>query len=393
MKILWISPFLLHPTEKGGQIRSLGILRELHRRHEIHFASFQLPGQRPDRLPEYCARSYLVPHILPSRRSPAFVPRFLANTLSPLPLSVALDRSAPMRRLLTTLLADRSFDVAVCDFLSTAVNLPDPSRVVLFQHNVETMIWRRLAGTSASPLKRWYFHRQAERMFQYERRLCRAARRVIAVSEDDARRIREMFGADRVAATPTGVDLEYFAPPDPSAQAGPSRDLIFAGTMDWIPNIDGILWFVREVLPLIRQRRPDVTLTIAGRAPVAEIAALGSPAIAVTGRVPDIRPYLWDARVSIVPLLAGGGTRLKIYEAMAAGVPVVSTTIGAEGLVFDDGVHLRLADRPEDFAARCLHLLENDAARDAQRQAALRLARERFSWERVARDFEAALIA
>jgi hypothetical protein len=131
--------------------------------------------------------------------------------------------------------------------------------------------------------------------------------------------------------------------------------MVFTGSMNWMANVDGILWFVKQSLPLIRKHRPECTLAIVGRNPVPEIVQLGQdPLISITGTVTDVRPHLWNSRISIVPLRVGGGTRLKIYEAMAARIPQVSTTIGAEGLAVHPGQDIQIADTPEEFAARCL---------------------------------------
>jgi glycosyltransferase involved in cell wall biosynthesis len=170
----------------------------------------------------------------------------------------------------------------------------------------------------------------------------------------------------------------------------PSADLVFVGSMDWLPNIDAVLYFVREILPLIRRQRPETTLAIVGRTPPHKIAQLtvADPKIQVTGTVPDIRPYLWGCAVSIVPLRIGGGTRLKIYEAMAAKIPVVSTTIGAEGLSVNPPNDIRLADTPADFAAQCLELLANPTLRTDLSDAAWNMVNDNFSWGHVARCFE-----
>jgi glycosyltransferase involved in cell wall biosynthesis len=216
-------------------------------------------------------------------------------------------------------------------------------------------------------------------------------RHVIAVSEADAQGMRELFGVQRVSHVPTGVDIAYFSPPDAPVQ--PSADLVFLGSMDWMPNIDGVVYFVREVLPLIRRSRPECSLAIVGKDPLPEILRLARDhsGITVTGTVPDVRPYLWGSRVSIVPLRIGGGTRLKIYESMAARVPVVSTVVGAEGLDVQPPQDIRLAVDPRSFAAACAALLEDAAARKAQAENAWRLVADRFSWERVAQNFEAIL--
>ncbi len=164
--------------------------------------------------------------------------------------------------------------------------------------------------------------------------------------------------------------------------------------MDWAPNVDGIQWFAQEVLPRIRLRRPDCTLTIAGRRPDAAIRKLAAKyaGIRVTGTVADVRPFLWEAAVSIVPLRIGGGTRLKIFEAMAAQVPVVSTTIGAEGLELRHGETIRIADSPEDFADHCLELLGDSGAGHSMTAAAWEMVSSCYSWEAASLAFERVLM-
>lgn len=274
----------------------------------------------------------------------------------------------------------------MCDFLVSVVHFPALERAVLFQHNVETIIWRRHAAAAArARLQQWYFRRQAERMFAFEACACRRAAHVVAVSREDARTLGELFGIGQVAAIPTGVDVEYFRCPAP---AEPVADLVFVGSMDWMPNVDGVTWFFEQVWPLIWQQRPQTTIAVVGRTPPKSLRQY--PAL-VTGTVPDVRPYLWGSQVAIVPLRVGGGTRLKIYEAMAARLPVVATRIGAEGLDVQDGEHLLLADTPQEFAGRCLDLLDDAGQRAALADEAWRLVAESFSWEQVARAFERVL--
>jgi glycosyltransferase involved in cell wall biosynthesis len=193
-----------------------------------------------------------------------------------------------------------------------------------------------------------------------------------------------------VAAVPTGVDVSYFRP---TAEAEAATDLAFVGSMDWMPNIDGAVWFVNEVLPLIKRKLPGCTLAVVGRTPGREVTELAQrePGIRITGTVADVRPWLWESKVSIVPLRIGGGTRLKIYEAMAAGTPVVSTTIGAEGLDISPGENILIADRPDAFAEACVRLLNNEAQRQRVAAAAARHVETKHSWEAAAMEFERAL--
>jgi glycosyltransferase involved in cell wall biosynthesis len=395
VKILWLGPAFLHPTNRGGQIRTLEILRRLRQRHEIHYlAAHDGEPEAIERSSEFCSKAWPVRQDLAPRSSPRFWLQSIGAMFSKLPITVARKRSAAVRHKAVGLLKKERFDMVVCDFLAPTVNLPPDQPYVLFEHNVETMIWRRYAEQAGDPIRRSFFRSQAHRLQAYETTACRRATHVITVSDADAELLREMCAASHVSSAPissipTGVDAAYFSPPA-MPEAKLACDLIFTGSMDWMPNIDGVLWFVKDVLPSIRRRRPLCSFTIAGRRPVSAIRALESvdPLIRVTGTVADVRPYLWSGRVSIVPLRMGSGTRLKIYESMAAGIPVVSTTIGAEGLNVSSPENIRLADAPSSFARACLELLEDRDMRDKQAIAAVRLVSENFSWEIAAGRFE-----
>lgn len=392
MKLLWVKTDFLHPPSRGGRIRTLETLKRLKARHEVHYVAYH-DGSEPEALErshEYCSFAYPVPHRIPSRRSLVFLGQALGNLASTLPFAVSRYVSGAMRQQIARLRRQHRFDAVVCDFLAPAPNFPSLEDCILFQHNVETMIWQRHAAHAPGPLQRAYFQLQARRMFACERKACQQARRIIAVSESDAQWMRQHFGATRIDVIPTGVDVDYFARP-PAVL--PVADLAFVGSMDWMPNIDGMEYFVQQILPLIRARRPACRLVIVGRNPSPSIRALAErdPQIQVTGTVADVRPYLWGSKVSIVPLRIGGGTRLKIYEALAAGTPVVSTQVGAEGLEVTDGEHIRLADSPEEFAAACLELLENPALAQSLATRGRQLVCSRFSWDYVASEFEAIL--
>ena len=388
MKLLWVKTDFLHPTTRGGQIRTLETLRRLHRNHEVHYVAFEDSAQPEGlaRSSEYCTKAYPVAHRVADKSSPAFALQLIAGLFSGRPVAVSRYRSAAMRRQVENLLGEHEFDSVVCDFLFPALNIPRLDACVLFQHNVESMIWKRYVKNAAGA-KKLYFALQAKRMLAYEGEVCRSVRKVIAVSEADADAMCRLYGIPGAYATPTGVDLDYFARPAASPKLA---DLVFLGSMDWMPNIDGIVWFVREVMPLIHRQRPDCTLAIAGRRPSAEVTRLAESdtRIKVTGTVPDVRPWLFGSLVSIVPLRIGGGTRLKIYEAMAAGAPVVSTAIGAEGLDVSDGENIRIADSPQRFAACCLALLESAAERERLAAAAWNLVASKYSWDVVTRSME-----
>ena len=197
-----------------------------------------------------------MPHRLGARR--LFMRRRLAGFVSTLPVAVSRYRSAAMRSLLTGLMDQHHFDAVVCDFLAAAPNLPSLKGAVLFQHNMETTLWERHAANAPDALQRALFRRQARLMALYEGQVCREVRQVIAVSEADAERMRSRFAAPHVDAVPTGVDVEYFAPPDAPPPGG--ADLVFLGSMDWSPNVDGMLWFAEEVWPRIAAHVPAARL-------------------------------------------------------------------------------------------------------------------------------------
>jgi sugar transferase (PEP-CTERM/EpsH1 system associated) len=393
MKILWVNTHFLHPPTRGGQIRTLEMLRTLHRRHEIHYVGLLEDSSNTEAVPrsaEYCTRAYPIAHHLPPRMSISFSGQAIANLFASIPLAVARYRSPEALRTVADMLQREHFDRVVCDFLFSAPNIPVLEQAVLFQHNVETTIWRRHVAQATDPFRRVFLRQQADRMEAYEGNVCRRVSHVVAVSADDSDRLRRMFDISHVSDIPTGVDTGYFRPPEPKPSASASTDLVFVGSMDWLPNIDGASWFVDEILPLIRRRRPQCSLVIVGRRPPRRIEDLArqDPRIKVTGTVDDIRPYLWSSLAAVVPLRIGGGTRLKIFEAMAARIPVISTSVGAEGLPVSPGEDILIADSPQAFADRCLEILDSPGLRSRVVETAWEMISSRFSWEEVTSCFE-----
>jgi glycosyltransferase involved in cell wall biosynthesis len=390
MRILWIKTELLHPLDKGGRIRSYQMLRSLSRQHHVTYLCLDDGLAAPDareRAREYAQEVVVVPFRLPAKMSLGFFAALLRNLLSPLPYAIACYRSSKLREQVSRLAA--AVDLIVCDFLSPSINVPDglPAPMVLFEHNVEATIWQRHATVPQHPLRRAYMRLQWRRMLRHEARDCRRFSHVVAVSAIDAEIIRREYAVASVGHVPTGVDLAYFCAPRPRSRD--SHQLVFVGSTDWIPNDDGIRWFASEVFGGIQERIPDARLTVVGRLPSRDLRALAArnPAIEVTGTVPDVRPYLERAAVSVVPLRIGGGTRLKIYEMMAMGVPVVSTAIGAEGLPIRHGEHLLIADTADEQVSAISALLMDPAGAELLAVNALRYVQQHCSWDAVAECF------
>jgi len=392
MRILWLKTELLHPVDKGGKIRTYQMLKELKRDHSITYLTLDDGTADPNArelAAEYCDELICIPH----KQRRKFTPRFYAelgfNLVSNLPYAIAKYESTEMRRRVFDLTETKSFDVLVCDFLAPAVNLPRKLScpTVLFQHNVEAMIWKRHAEVQANPLKRTYLYGQWRQMQAFESVICRRTDRVVAVSHEDSEMMRRDYRVTAIDNVPTGVDTSFFRPRH--AEKCDPRNLVFTGSMDWLPNEDAIRYFTAEILPLVKQRFPEVTLTVVGRNPYPALQELSrrDPSIIVTGRVDDVRPYMERAAAYIVPLRIGGGTRLKIFEAMAMEKPLISTTVGAEGLPVRNESELLLADSPKDFAAAIERVLSDQEFSFHLGRRAARLVREQFGWNRVAQRF------
>ncbi|MFO0589833.1 MAG: glycosyltransferase [Polyangiaceae bacterium] len=397
MKVLWVKSELLHPVDKGGKIRTLEMLRHLMRDHHVTYVCLASPNDTQDAYEsarEYCHRLVTFPWSEPPRFSRGFYAELAKNVAAPLPYVIEKYRQPQMLEWIAREDARHSYDVVVCDFLSPSANVPDrlSAATVLFEHNVETILWERTFKNEKNPAKRAYFYAQYLKMRAYERRLCHRYQAVAAVSTNDADAIRDMFRVSDVYPVPTGVDVDFFSPlTDPARPNRPEKparekaDLVFTGSMDWMPNEDAILYFAESILPRIAAAVPEVKVTVVGRNPTPKLKELAArePRIVLTGRVEDVRPYIDRSSVYIVPIRVGGGTRIKIYEAMGMARAVVSTTIGAEGLPVKDGEEILLADEPDRFADEVVRLLRDEPARVKIEEAARKAVVERFGWDRA----------
>jgi glycosyltransferase involved in cell wall biosynthesis len=287
-------------------------------------------------------------------------------------------------------LADGNVDLCVADFLFAAANVPmrlgSKVPVLLFEHNVEYLIWQRLANIETSAWKRTLFEMEWRKLRACEAEACRRAAVTVAVSDDDRQRLEELAGV-RAVSIPTGVNTTFFTP---RVDAEISGRLVFSGSMDWHPNEDAVRYFADEILPRIRAEVPNVSFTIVGRNPSARVRELAArPGIVVTGTLDDVRPSIAEGSVYVVPLRAGSGTRIKIFEALSMAKAVVSTSVGAEGLALESGRHFLAADTAHDFAHAVIRLLRDPARRRALGDAGRALVEANYSWSKVARQFEA----
>jgi polysaccharide biosynthesis protein PslH len=393
VKILWVKAGRLLPVDTGGKIRSFNLLRQLALRHQVTVLSYY-DGASDESYEQ--ALQHEFPRALALRTDAptgrmAVVWHYLRHLADRAPYAVTKFASPPVMQFVKEAMRVKAFDVVVCDFLSASLNIPSglSTPAVLFQHNVEAVLWERQAHHERNVLKRMAFKWEAYRMRHYERSTVSRFHHVIAVSEADRQLMIPMAAAERVSVAPTGVDLSAFR--TVAGERASSPLVVFVGSMDWEPNIDGVEYFCREIWPRILAAVPNARFRIVGRNPHLRVRRLvESPAVEVTGSVASIVEHLAQATAVVVPLRVGGGTRLKIYEAMAAGCAVVSTTVGAEGLEVTTGEDILLADMPAEFSKAVVVLLrDEDYRRRIEHGAATTAAR--FDWPVVVRRFEESL--
>jgi glycosyltransferase involved in cell wall biosynthesis len=407
MKILWVKAGKLLPVDTGGKIRSYNLLRHLAAHHEVALVTYY--GGRRDEtyereIGEHFPGAETIHTPIPDAPRADRI-NYLRNAHRRAPYAVTKYTSKRVARRVRVWLDERRADVAVCDFLAASLNFPRELRTptVLFQHNVESALWRRQAEHPANVAEKIVFRLEAAKMEAYERATVPRFHHVVAVSENDRALMSEMVEASRITVVPTGVDLSlYRASSQASATDEDANDaraderreraplILFLGSMDWEANIDGVSYFCREIFPAVREAVPGARFRVVGRDPHPRVRRLASESIEITGTVPSVVEHLHEATVFVVPLRVGGGTRLKIFEAMAAGKAVVSTSVGAEGLDVTDGRDVLLADDARAFAGAVIDLLRDRERRRALERAALETA-ARHDWSNVVGTFELAL--
>jgi glycosyltransferase involved in cell wall biosynthesis len=390
MKILFIHKQILFPHDTGGKIRALNVLRHLARWHDVTYLCNLRPGEE-GHVPEMATLGLRIETVMAQQSRPGswrFYKDLALNLLSPYPFTIVRNYDPRLAARAHALVESRHYDLVICDCPQMALHAMDlkgPVKI-LFQHNVEAQIFQRHAALSGGRLRSHYMGLQWKKMRRFEAECGKRFDAVIAVSEQDRQTFQRDYAWGHVSAIDTAVDVDYFRLRGNAEQ--PDR-VVFVGSMDWLPNQDGVQYFLRHVWPHIRRARPSATFQVVGRNPPLDVQRLGGvDGVEIVGTVPDVRPYLAEAAVVVVPLLVGGGTRLKIFEAMAMGKAVVSSSIGAEGLPVTAGEHLVLADSSSDFAEAVTRLLDEPRCRLELGKAAHSLVTRRYGSETVARQFE-----
>jgi glycosyltransferase involved in cell wall biosynthesis len=390
---------LPYPPNSGKRIRTINLLQRLAPRHQITIICHRNTDSEEARRAEKFLRdrgicTVVVDRAVPPKSGPAFYARLGANLFSSLPYSVATHTSPALCRAIAEHAASHRVDLWHCEWTpyAEALRVLKSVRWLVVAHNVESLIWRRYHETEANLLKRWYIGRQWRKFVRFERWALGAASCAVAVSLEDAARMRDDFGATRVAVVDNGVDTSYFRPASVERTEG---QIVFVGSLDWRPNLDAVRLLLDRIFPQVRLCEPCAQLCLVGRHPPDWLRreAATRRGVELHADPPDVRPYLNRSSVLAVPLRIGGGSRLKILEALACGLPVVSTRIGAEGLQLKSGEHLDIVDDVEAMADALVACLRDPQAARGRAERGRRVVQERYDWRVLADELERVWIA
>ncbi len=391
MLILWLGHNLAYPPKGGPLQRNYNLLKEAAKYHEVHALVFDQPASRPPGVtPEHCVEALLKfcagVEWVPLPKDPLGIGRYwraLGGVLTGEPYEFRWLRSKEMTRRLQGLVSRFRFDVIHADTLGLApyVSLIPSAGTVLNHHDIESALVRRRAISERGLLWRMFWTREAENLLAAERHWCPLFDMNVVVSDDEGQLIRPFCQESDIRTVPNGVDINYFTPrPDP----GGTR-LLFCGRLDQLANKGAITFFFNSIWPQLSGRLKSLEIDVVGKNPPAWLCELSrkDPRVHVPGFVDDVRPYFQQATIFICPIKDGGGTRLKILDALAMGMPIVSTTFAASGLTLRDGTHLLIADSPEAIIQQIIRLLDDKALRQRLALEAVDVARKVYSWDTI----------
>ena len=387
MRILQIVPQIPYPLDNGARIGVFNITKYLALRgHSITMLALsQKEGFKPRELEKYCHLEVI------SKDTQNRVAGMFFNLFSQKPYTISKYDSLGAKQRLKEIMSQGKIDIVHVDhlhiaaygkFLKAEWGVP----IVLREHNVENTIWKRFYQLQNNPLIKAYAFFQYKKVTAYEKMMCQSFDRILVNTKEDQERIKKLNPHIKISIIPGGVDTSYFFPQLIEEEP---YTITFVGSMDWAANIDGVLWFVEKVFPLIQQKYPRMKLCLVGSNPVKKINILKSAFIDVRPNVPDVREYIAKAKVFVVPLRIGGGMRLKILEAFAMQRAVVSTSVGCEGIEVENNRELMIADDEHDFAQQVVSLLSDREKRVRLGKQGYDLVKRKYSWEKVAESFEA----
>jgi sugar transferase (PEP-CTERM/EpsH1 system associated) len=393
MKILVLDEEFPYPLNTGKRIRSFNLLSRLAQKHELRYLAYGTPNDDSYQASTNANMNPIaVASQIQKKAGIGFYYKLAMNLLSPRPYIVTSHYSKLFQQEVNRQTEQFKPDAIICEWTPYGVFVESISstKKIIVAHNIESTIWQRYYENERSLLKRWYTSKQYRKVMAFENEVVGWVDGVTTVSEKEAAVIRQMRTGLNVTVIDNGVDLSYFQPTQTNLTG---KKLVFTGSMDWRPNQDAVQYFADELLPVFKQQEPSIEATFVGRNPPEHINKLdGVDGITITGTVDDVRPYIDQASAYIVPLRIGGGSRLKILEAFAMKKPVISTTVGAEGLDVTDGENILLADDPETFVKRVRQVLSDpDLARRLGANGR-KLVEQQYGWDALAGKLENFLI-
>lgn len=388
MNILVLTPYIPYPPNFGGAVRIYHLIRQLSRHHPVHLLSFrdEIGSGDPRGLEPFCRTMTFIPRRVGDKRRQQMI-----SLLSPHSFQWRFHYSRLMQTALDRLVGEQNINLIIVEFSQMAVfRFPAGVPVVIDEHNIEFDILEQMAARGGGFIRR-AFNRIEAAKFRLEELACvKNAALTLVTSERDQEILTSLNPGLNTAVITNGVDCDHFTRPD-----GPRHpeNAVFVGATHYFPNEDGVLFFLREIRGKIRRRWPSFKFTIVGGNPLPAITRYRADDTEITGYVADVRPYMWAASLFVVPLRMGGGTRFKIVEAMAAGVPVVSTRLGAEGIPVVDGQELLLADEPDAFAEAVGKVFASPELAESLVRNGLSFVRRHYDWSVIGEKLNAVLEA
>lgn len=393
--ILFLTQLLPYPLDAGPKTRAYYVLKHLTQSHQVTLLSFSRPADAKtsfDHLKSLCRTVITVP--MPRSRIRDIIAIF-RSLLTSQPFLIERDVVPGMRREIKKIVNENDFDFVHADQLWMVRYALEAKRiaraagkklvVVLDQHNAVYLIPKRLKAIARNPFIRLFLERESRLLAKFEITTCRECDQVVWVTAEDLAAIQNLHSVPPQCSTiiPICVDPALVKPPDGLASR---PGIFFLGGMHWPPNAEGISWFVREVLPIVRQELPEAYLTVVGKSPPGEI--IGKGGVLSPGFVEDVSAYWKENRVFIVPIQAAGGMRVKILDAWANGLPVVSTSIGAEGILVQPGINIQIADDPAEFARCVVEILTDDQIAHCLSLSGRKTLEEYYDWKTVYRSWD-----
>jgi glycosyltransferase involved in cell wall biosynthesis len=381
VRVLHIMPYLPVRRASGGPIRVYHLLKVLAERHDVTVLAYGSQEDADGLRQSFDSRLrgiHVVPRPWPVRSTINKRLGQFAALLTNHSFYHLWIRDQKMQSEINRLLSDNDFDVVQSEFsVMGFFRLESEAVKILDVHDVEHDKIRRMWSNTRSPLRRFHYRREHRKFFREEAEVCSSQDALFVTSMRDKELLDAMVPQVPKFYIPNGVDSSYFKPYDGSAEPA---SLVFTGLMSYVPNYDGILHFLDEVFPLVKKEIPEAKIYIVGDRPTKALLKRSSESIIVTGYVDDVRPFVWRSSVYVVPLRMGGGTRLKIFEAMAMRKPIVTTSIGCEGIDVRDGESVLIADDPQAFADATVKLLRNAALRRELGENGFEFAKSQHDW-------------